>query len=734
MFPYKTANNIEQQERKADITYLDAQLSLKANLAGATLTGAYQFTAGFIAGENTVDLTGIDVNGTTYDAYAQVTNVGTAHEAQLILNRHSTTLPPRIIGARSNAETTAHTAVTAGQELLSLWGVGITSASGHHDVFGTMDFVVGTGAVSATSSPGKWVLKLTPDGAQTPAEVLSIDSDGSAAFAGSVTFASASFTAISLADGSVGAPSLRHTGDTNTGMYFSAADTIDFSCGGTRVSTFSTSTHTIYTDVLLSGTALRVKGVFDGAHVSRTLYQTATVNTGTSLGLIPNGTATVAQINLYTDSAVTNATMAQVIVSGTTFTLRANKIGTGSYGDITFDTGGAETVRMFTTNRVAIGISTDDTVGALQVNGKIGAASSLASSPAFYTLGDTNTGMYFSAADTIDFSCGGTKRFSIDPVLLGATSSTLKFLGPDGTSASPAYGFSSDPDTGFYLAANGILVFCTAGTDRLTFNGTLTTFGLVTAWDGGTAGVSVAFSNVNATPSGGGNLRVVTSDTMAIDLGGSIALGGSYSGTSAYVDFANISGRKENGTDGNAAGYFSIATRVSGGNTTEKVRVSSAGNIGLVSGAKIYLDGIAGTGDTYLLESAANVVDVYTGATRGLTITASGFGYATGVGGAVTQVTSKSTGVTLSKVCGAITMDAAALAADAVVSFVLTNTMIAATDVLVLNHISGGTPGAYTLNARAAAGSATIDVANRSAGSLSEAIVIQFVVVKAVNS
>ena len=111
-----------------------------------------------------------------------------------------------------------------------------------------------------------------------------------------------------------------------------------------------------------------------------------------------------------------------------------------------------------------------------------------------------------------------------------------------------------------------------------------------------------------------------------------------------------------------------------------------------------------------------------------------GNGYSTGAGGTVAQATSKATGVALSTACGAITLNNAALAAATIVSFVLTNTGIAATDVLVLNHISGGTPGSYTLNARCAAGSATIDVRNNTAGSLAEAIVIQFVVCKGVNA
>ena len=107
-------------------------------------------------------------------------------------------------------------------------------------------------------------------------------------------------------------------------------------------------------------------------------------------------------------------------------------------------------------------------------------------------------------------------------------------------------------------------------------------------------------------------------------------------------------------------------------------------------------------------------------------------GYVTGEGGTVTQATSKATAVTLNKKCGQITMNAAALAAATTVTFVLTNSTIAATDLLVLNHVSGGTAGAYLLNAQAAAGSASINVRNITAASLSEAIVISFAVIKAV--
>lgn len=110
------------------------------------------------------------------------------------------------------------------------------------------------------------------------------------------------------------------------------------------------------------------------------------------------------------------------------------------------------------------------------------------------------------------------------------------------------------------------------------------------------------------------------------------------------------------------------------------------------------------------------------------------FGYGTGAGGTVVQSTSKSTGVTLSKLSGDITMNATSLAAAATASFTLTNTNIAATDIIHLQHQATGTFGAYNLNGRCAAGSAVISVRNNTAGALAEAIVVRFIVIKAVTA
>ncbi len=109
------------------------------------------------------------------------------------------------------------------------------------------------------------------------------------------------------------------------------------------------------------------------------------------------------------------------------------------------------------------------------------------------------------------------------------------------------------------------------------------------------------------------------------------------------------------------------------------------------------------------------------------------FGYSTGAGGTVTQATSKATAVTLNKLTGEITMNAAALAAATIVSFTLNNSTAAVGDHVLATHHATGTFGAYGIAARVtSAGVITVSIRNNSAASLSEAIVVKFSIIKAV--
>lgn len=113
-----------------------------------------------------------------------------------------------------------------------------------------------------------------------------------------------------------------------------------------------------------------------------------------------------------------------------------------------------------------------------------------------------------------------------------------------------------------------------------------------------------------------------------------------------------------------------------------------------------------------------------------------GIGYGAGAGGTVTQATSKTTGVTLNKPSGVITMNNAALAASASVIFTLTNSLISATDTVAVDHgAAGGTANAYIVQRlTVSAGAVNLRVTNISAGSLSEAVSINFTVNKGVSA
>jgi hypothetical protein len=105
-------------------------------------------------------------------------------------------------------------------------------------------------------------------------------------------------------------------------------------------------------------------------------------------------------------------------------------------------------------------------------------------------------------------------------------------------------------------------------------------------------------------------------------------------------------------------------------------------------------------------------------------------GYTAEASGAVTQLTSKSTGVTLNKSAGQITMNDASLANATNVTFTLTNSTISAKDVVVLSVAAGATAGGYNCwISSKATGSCTITLRNLSGGPLAEAVVINYAVI-----
>ena len=103
-----------------------------------------------------------------------------------------------------------------------------------------------------------------------------------------------------------------------------------------------------------------------------------------------------------------------------------------------------------------------------------------------------------------------------------------------------------------------------------------------------------------------------------------------------------------------------------------------------------------------------------------------GLGYGTGAGGTVTQATNKSTAVTLNRPTGRITMNNEALAANTTVSFNFNNSLVTVNDTIAVSFNSPN----YNVWVGCAAGIAVVYVRNISGTSLSEALGINFTLLK----
>jgi hypothetical protein len=179
--------------------------------------------------------------------------------------------------------------------------------------------------------------------------------------------------------------------------------------------------------------------------------------------------------------------------------------------------------------------------------------------------------------------------------------------------------------------------------------------------------------------------------------------------------------------------WYNVTNETSGYNAAIQAFLNSPSSANL----RAAVTDETGTGSLVFATSPALVMpDI--GAATGTSLTATGtivstgtagVGYGTGAGGAVTQGTSRTTGVTINKTSGAITLFSAAGSATAA-TFTVTNSTVSATDVIILNQKSG--TDLYDLKVTAvSAGSFNITF-NTTGGTTTEQPVFNFAVIKAV--
>jgi hypothetical protein len=234
---------------------------------------------------------------------------------------------------------------------------------------------------------------------------------------------------------------------------------------------------------------------------------------------------------------------------------------------------------------------------------------------------------------------------------------------------------SSIRGTGTYLP----MTFYTGGSERMRLDtsgnvgiGTTSPPNKLTSWGGGTLPSAVA------------NAQLLVGDTTGFANAG-IALVANASNASSITFGSTASPTLGRIEYDNTSNYMRMFT-----NSTERMRIDSSGNV--------------------------------------LVTNVAGLGYGTGSGGTVTQATDKSTAVTLNKPTGQITMNAAALLGATAVVFRLNDSLIASVDTVIYAASGNGN---YEITTHAIfAGAVDIRVTNATVGSLSEALVINFSIIK----
>jgi len=236
-----------------------------------------------------------------------------------------------------------------------------------------------------------------------------------------------------------------------------------------------------------------------------------------------------------------------------------------------------------------------------------------------------------------------------------------------------------------------------------------------------------------------GNLRVSGNTFSATNTNGNINF--TPNGTGAVVipkvTFSEVTQARTALGLGSMATQNSNAVAITGGTVTNVVFTGSFVGITLIESDKF---STKNSSNGVSLESN-NIFAEGTSTDLNLNIAAKGtgsvnfshkFGYAAGTGGSVTQLTNKSTAVTLNKLSGRITMSNAQLNRVTGVSFTLNNTFVDTTDVVVISIAGNATPTAYTVGVTSiSAGACSIHLHNLLTNvDLSEAVQINFVIIK----
>ena len=393
----------------------------------------------------------------------------------------------------------------------------------------------------------------------------------------------------SFADGSASAPSITNIGDTNTGMYFGAADQINFSIGGSEVISVASTGTTISGlsissgDILLtdnSATALEIK---EGSNNYLT-FITTNGSEKLSFGSTANPTFEVngsfrqpliAATTSFFSQTYSGATLSATNGSVNIESYSASKAGivlNGSGDQITFTSptlgfvGLVQVVGAITTN-TSLNIASSTTVDGIldEDNMASNSATKLATQQSIKAYVDAQVGTVDTLAEVLGNgnTTGGTN-------IVVSANDVISL--DDGTNALPSLTTTGDLNTGIYFPAADEVGITTGGTQRVKVDSTgVNVTGTVTA-----TGTSV-FASLDIS----GDIDVDgTTNLDVVDIDGAVDMASTLN-VSGITDFGSYQGSSVNSpvnvkSDSN---HFAISLEENSGTETWQLGVDVDGDL-----------------------------------------------------------------------------------------------------------------------------------------------------------
>lgn len=234
----------------------------------------------------------------------------------------------------------------------------------------------------------------------------------------------------SFGAGAATTPSVAAFGDLNTGMWFPAADTIALSTGGSERMRIESNGNVGIGSSTLTSTSFRVSKNLTGSTAPSGVFSDGTIQSdGTAIptyfsGLLNTAAATftIGNAQIYR-AAVGTIGANSAITNLYGYTAAALTAGTTNYGFFASApaanvTTGKTYYGFFEASSVATGGGTSWAFYASGTApnyfaGQVQLGAGAVGTPSLAAFGDTNTGMWFPASDTIAWSTGGSERMRI---------------------------------------------------------------------------------------------------------------------------------------------------------------------------------------------------------------------------------------------------------------------------------------------------------------------------------